>query len=220
MKKVNLESLIWSETKDDPSEYQGEHRPPGPDGDAPLYDVTLNGVYPSDFYDSHRNMMMYHYEMEGGSTVLGTLKTCYKKPNCKVKIYRAIPDFDHEKKTKISQYNKLLSYHSNMRFFPVGAAIVGALRDELSAKYPNDSYDEVDLRIVDELSRRVSLLEKEIKKQSINNGDWVTIDRKYAVEHGLGLRTNYTILTKTVPAKTLYTNGDSLYEWGYWSNVS
>jgi hypothetical protein len=57
--------------------------------------------------------------------------------------------------------------------------------------------------------------EKKKLKLTINNGDWVTINRLYAVEHGeSNLLGNYKILTKTVPANTLYT-GDSLHEWGY-----
>jgi hypothetical protein len=52
--------------------------------------------------------------------------------------------------------------------------------------------------------------------KNFNAGDWVTITKKYAVEHGEGaLGGEYKILTKTVPAKTLWTNGDSLYEFGY-----
>lgn len=50
----------------------------------------------------------------------------------------------------------------------------------------------------------------------INPGDWVAIVRQYAVDHGEGaLQGDYRILTKVVPAKTLYTNGDSIHEWGY-----
>jgi len=50
----------------------------------------------------------------------------------------------------------------------------------------------------------------------INEGDWVTINRGYAETHGdSALKGNYTILTKTVPARTLFTSGDSIHEWGY-----
>ena len=53
-------------------------------------------------------------------------------------------------------------------------------------------------------------------KIQINSGDWVTINKDYAVEHGeSSLLGKYRILTKTVPAKTLFTNGDSIHEWGY-----
>lgn len=51
----------------------------------------------------------------------------------------------------------------------------------------------------------------------IRNGDWVTISRDYAVEHG-----NYfdesDVLSATVPAKDLWTSGDSVNEFGYWGS--
>lgn len=50
----------------------------------------------------------------------------------------------------------------------------------------------------------------------INKGDWVTIDRQYAKEHGeSALNGDYKIIKRKVTAKDLYTNGDSPYEMGY-----
>ena len=50
----------------------------------------------------------------------------------------------------------------------------------------------------------------------INQGDWVTTDREYAVEHGLGaLNGNYKLIKQTAKARDLFTNGDSIYEMGY-----
>ena len=51
----------------------------------------------------------------------------------------------------------------------------------------------------------------------INMGDWVTINRKYAESHGEAwLNGNYDIIEKTVKARDIYTNGDSIHEWGYY----
>jgi len=55
---------------------------------------------------------------------------------------------------------------------------------------------------------------KEVKSNTINPGDWVTASKEYATQHGKGLG-KYKVLTKIVPAKTLFTNGDSIHEWGY-----
>jgi hypothetical protein len=53
-------------------------------------------------------------------------------------------------------------------------------------------------------------------KQHINPGDWVTINRKYAIEHGEGqLGGKYAIAKARVPAKELFTQGDSFHEWGW-----
>jgi hypothetical protein len=55
---------------------------------------------------------------------------------------------------------------------------------------------------------------KEVKSNTINPGDWVTASREYATQHGKGLG-KYKLLSKIVTAKTLFTNGDSIHEWGY-----
>lgn len=55
---------------------------------------------------------------------------------------------------------------------------------------------------------------KDIK--TINKGDWVTTSKKYAIEHGKeNLNGNYKILSKMVYARDLFTDGNSLLEWGY-----
>lgn len=52
--------------------------------------------------------------------------------------------------------------------------------------------------------------------KGINTGDWVTINRSYAKEHGeSALNGEYKILSKTVKARDIFTNGDSIHEWGY-----
>ena len=52
--------------------------------------------------------------------------------------------------------------------------------------------------------------------KTINKGDWVTINRDYAKNHGEGaLNGDYKILKKDVYARDLFTAGDSHHEWGY-----
>lgn len=53
-----------------------------------------------------------------------------------------------------------------------------------------------------------------IKK--INRGDWVTTVKSYARSHGRdNLKNDYRILSKLVHARDLFTEGNSLLEWGY-----
>jgi hypothetical protein len=53
-------------------------------------------------------------------------------------------------------------------------------------------------------------------KASINQGDWVTINRNYAKDHGEStLNGEYKIVSKTVDARDIYTDGNSIHEWGY-----
>lgn len=50
----------------------------------------------------------------------------------------------------------------------------------------------------------------------INSGDWVTTNREYAKGHGeSALGRKYIIVSKRVKARELYTEGNSIFEWGY-----
>jgi hypothetical protein len=51
---------------------------------------------------------------------------------------------------------------------------------------------------------------------AINAGDWVTLSKDYAKGHGeSALRGDYKILSQKVKAKDLWTNADSIQEFGY-----
>lgn len=50
---------------------------------------------------------------------------------------------------------------------------------------------------------------------SINVGDWVTICERYAKQHCEYFE-DCRILAKVVAAKDLYTDGNSIHEWGYY----
>lgn len=59
--------------------------------------------------------------------------------------------------------------------------------------------------------------------KTINPGDWVTTVAEYAKEHGdahLGGRGKYRILTKVVRAQQLFTDGNSILEYGYNPNAN
>ena len=51
---------------------------------------------------------------------------------------------------------------------------------------------------------------------TINNGDWVSLSKTYAKEHGeSALNDDYKIISQKVKANELFTNGDSINEFGY-----
>ena len=55
------------------------------------------------------------------------------------------------------------------------------------------------------------------KQKSLNLGDWVTVSKEYAMEHGEGaLGGNYKIVSQKVPASHITTNADSILEQGYY----
>jgi hypothetical protein len=52
--------------------------------------------------------------------------------------------------------------------------------------------------------------------KGINIGDWVAIRRGYCIEHGrANLNNNYRIVKLLVHPRDIFTDGDSLEEWGY-----
>ena len=54
------------------------------------------------------------------------------------------------------------------------------------------------------------------KSAAISAGDWVTPTKEYAIQHGeSNLQGQYRIISKKVPAKHLWTDGNSIHEWGY-----
>jgi hypothetical protein len=54
------------------------------------------------------------------------------------------------------------------------------------------------------------------KPSKINTGDWVTTVKQYAVEHGEdNLGGNYKIIKQKANARDLFTDGNSIHEFGY-----
>lgn len=56
----------------------------------------------------------------------------------------------------------------------------------------------------------------DIENAAINPGDWVSLKEEYARLHGdARFGGNYNVVSKEVPAREVYTSGDSLQEWGW-----
>ncbi len=56
----------------------------------------------------------------------------------------------------------------------------------------------------------------DVQDSRMRNGDWVSITREYAEEHGERiLDGEYRIIENRVPAKHIYGDGNSIHEWGY-----
>lgn len=55
-----------------------------------------------------------------------------------------------------------------------------------------------------------------IKSDQIRNGDWITLTRRYADQHGkLNIIGRYRVISKRVKAKNVYTDSNSIHEFGY-----
>jgi len=94
--------------------------------------------------------------------------------------------------------------------------------------FDNDAYSKV-TRVKNKPNEMVSIhravptsvykeaLKKEAPlKHMIRKGDWVAINKEYAKAHGESvLNGDYKIASMRVPAKHVWTNADSIHEWGY-----
>jgi hypothetical protein len=197
---VNITSIDELIKYANDKDYKGQHQAPGSEG-SPLYDVTLNGTYPEDIYSS--NGARYYGD---GSTFDGQsiaiIQHYRNKPNASVTVYRAVPKTITTGE-KINEYEKHKKYVLKMGKLPPGIT-----------NWPNSSeyYD----WLCNEIDRLKPLQEENEKRVGINSGDWVTVSRQYATEHGKNhLNTSFRIISKFVPASTLWTDGNSIHEWGY-----
>lgn len=198
-------------------DYRGEHQAPSPlSNDAPMYDVTQ--MFP-DMYGENA-IKYYGYGDSNYYDAIHTIRYLKNKPNKLIKIYRAVPDFNYEITKKLKEYAEILNYYTKYKFFPIGNKIV----HEFESKYDNDfenkkiSYDEYKSKVYEDiLNEYQRLWNSKNKPLRINNGDWVTISLNYARQHGVSnLNNRYKIITKTVRAKDLYTDGNDVLEWGYY----
>ena len=210
----SIEDLLKYSSEED---YRGHHKAPDKESNSPLYDVTLNETYPEDIYSSN-GARYYGDGLPTDNLSVSIIQQARGKPNYRVKIYRAVPDINQEVNKKIKEIQKIISYYNKFNFFPAGNEFV----DEVYHKYSNDLYtkynwDEMKELMVEDMINQIEELSNSKQEDLIINvGDWVTISREYAKMHGeSNLNGFYKILTKTVSAKDLFTDGNSTNEWGY-----
>jgi hypothetical protein len=69
-------------------DYVGQHSAPEPEFGAPMHDVTANGMYPKDFYDTP-----HHYSSgeTGAHQSLSVIQFAKNRPRQFVTVYRAVP---------------------------------------------------------------------------------------------------------------------------------
>lgn len=190
---------LMSRKRGEIDDYAGSHRPPMRDSGAPLHDVTGNGtVYPDDVY-SPQAVRYYGTGEEVLDRQTMALVNQFKgRPNAMVKIYRAVP---HTKSNaeRIAELEAAKSKYMSRGKVPEGEAKEGY-------------YD----RVSAEIERLKTAPEPKVISDEISQGDWVTINRDYAKQHGeSALRGEYKIISKRVKASDIFTNGDSIHEWGY-----
>lgn len=179
-------------------DYQGNHQPAMNDSGAPGHD--LSEIYPDDIYGPNGARYYGHAEPYDQRSI-DVIRRIKGKPEAVVTIYRAIPSEFADPKARAFQLEEAKKTYLKRGNIPK--------KFDDGSKNGDEWYDwaseEVDrLNSVEEIT------------SDINAGDWVTINRAYAKEHGEAvLRGDYEILSKKVKAKEIFTEGNSIHEWGY-----
>lgn len=191
-------------------DYRMSHRPAGKEDSAPAHD--LSALYPEDVYgpDGARIYSSGYEALD--REALSILRAVRGKPNARITMYRTVPKVltvEQELDERLGQLRYILKHG---KVPPESRETAAHLRMNAS-QYYNYVSD-----IVEGLRARQPEGGRPKSLESIQPGDWVTITRGYARHHGesnVGGRSRYRILQKTVKASELFTDGNSLQEWGY-----
>lgn len=182
--------------------YRGQHTAPGPDFGAPLHDLTGGGqMYPDDIYSS-KAAQYYGDRVPYDQKAVSIAQKYRNKPNAPVTIYRAVPK-ETSNSEKLSEIEKQMAAYMKRGTLPKDS-----FTDNGSQWYEWAYGEREKLRnLPDEQSKQIN---------NINAGDWVTLTREYAKNHGeSALKGKYKIISKKVKAEDVWTNADSIHEFGY-----
>ena len=181
--------------------YRGSHTAPGPDFGAPLHDLTGGGqMYPSDVYAASASRI-YGGGMPYDRKAFDIAQSYKDKPNATVTIYRAVPK-------EMSNSEKLADIEKKMAAYMKRGTLPKDSFTDNGSKWYDWAYDE--------RNKLRDLPDEPVAQMGINPGDWVTLTKEYAKDHGeSALKGQYKILSKKVKAKDIWTNADSIHEFGY-----
>jgi hypothetical protein len=188
---------------DDLLSYRGSHTAPDRDFGAPLHDLTGGGqMYPADVYSS-KAAQIYGGGVPYDQKAFSIAQQYKDKPDALVTIYRAVPK-DISNSEKLATLEKQMAAYMKRGTLPKDAENYSS-----GSKWYDAAYErrEALRKMPDEPSNQVN---------KINAGDWVTLTREYAKDHGeSALNGEYKIISQKVKAKDVFTNADSIHEFGY-----
>lgn len=198
---IKLTNLIESD------EHKGEHS--APDKSSGTRMDLASQIWPEDIYSGDAARLYGDHSPDYNDyESVSIIQSARNRPNLSVKVYRAVPDINFDVSKKIKEYLDILHYTRHFGFPPLKNDAVYKAREEIGWDTKN---------LISYFEKKVEELKPSLKPNlSINSGDWVTINKRYAVDHGKNtLLGKYKILSKSVKAKYLYTTADSIHEWGY-----
>lgn len=211
MKLMEIYRQIVIEAEND---YRGLHSAPGKE-DAPLHDLTVNGVYPDDVYSN--KAIQYYGTTSDDHLNFAIIKQAKGKPNFPVTIYRSMPNMAADPEKKKKDLVTLITYVRDFGFAPLSSKklkmyspdFFAEMRDKFSDEF---NYDKE--KYLDFLYSEYNKYKNSGDKSQINPGDWVTLSKKYAKDHMAGEK-DWKVVSKKVKASEVYTDGNSWDEWGW-----
>lgn len=181
-------------------DYRGFHQAPDRNSGAPMHNIA-DGMYPEEVYGPN-GAALYASTDPLAPEALRIIKQIKGKPEALVTVYRAVPLLPNERIKELeTQKSHILQYGRVPKYVSADISDI------------NEYYDEISREI--EMLRNAKHIDKNLK---INAGDWVSPLRSYAKLHGdsnLGGKGKYRIVSQRVKAKHLFTEGNSLLEFGY-----
>ena len=202
---MNLKALAKAILKKADEDYRIQHTAPTSDGGAPIH--NLSGVFPDDVYGP-KGAQYYGHSVPYDHKAIAVLSGSKGRPEAKVRIYRSVPKI----KTNADKINELTAHKAYIQ--KTGKIPKDAWKKSVGDWGNRSEYYDFADTMIESLKARPEI---EVKPMSINRGDWITTTREYAKLHGDGVHGagNHTILTKLVPAKHVYSDGNSIHEYGY-----
>lgn len=200
--KVTPPGKQGGEAMKDAADYRGLHTAPTRMGRNSLDDLT--DIYHEDIYGPNGPIYYGHGgdEVWRDSQSVGIIRAFKGRPNRDVTIYRAVP-------SDITNESKIAIFENEKKYILKHGKVPPGVETKLNS---SAYYD----KISNEIDRLKTLPPSQENPYKINAGDWVTINRSYAVDHGKReFGKNYKILSKKVKARELFTDGNSIHEWGY-----
>ena len=183
--------------------YRSTHEAPGPHFGAQLHDLTGGGqMYPADVY-SPKAVQYYGTGFDKADQQAFAIANSVRgNPNATVTMYRAVPK-------ELSNSEKLAKIEKDMATYMKRKTLPKDANTNDGSKWYDSAYEERE--------RLRQLPDEPVKGiDNINAGDWVTLTKDYAKQHGESvLNGKYKIISKKVKAKDLWTNADSIQEFGY-----
>lgn len=197
--KETLRFLLTEE-----EDYRGLHRAPDK-SDAPLW--NLDTVYPADIYTLPPQVAARYYGHADPPNDFGMImimRKAHNRPKAKIRIYRAVPKIK-------SVDEKIQELEAEKKFILKTGKLPKSAPGHMT---PSAYYERIHNTL--EYLRTQEKKEGPNQIKTINPGDWVTPWRPYAVEHGKSsLRGEYRVLSRLVSAQELFTDGNSIYEFGW-----